>query len=359
MKINFLLPHIRLSGGVKALLEYANRLKRRGHEVRVFVPCKVPKWYQMRDKWKMRKYGLQSLRPGVVEWMDNTLAIEMFPEPGERYLPDADILVASAWQNAEFAAQLPLEKGVFFYFVLHYESLWTRHKNRAVKTYDLSCEMITCSTWLKKTLIEKHGKKADVLVIPVDREVFYCEQKKWNLIPRVAMLHHDYDWKGYVEGIEVVKKILEQGKKIELVVFGEKLEDPRSLFDKAGFKFKYHYRPTRERLRKIYESCDIFLCPSWHEGLGLPSMEAMACRCALVTSDTGGCLDYAINGKTALVSPSRDIEGLSENIIRLLDDKKLLESISQNGHEKISEFNWHESCGQLVSFFEKSLNINQ
>ena len=25
--------------------------------------------------------------------------------------------------------------------------------------------------------IEKHGKKADVLVIPVDREVFYCEQK--------------------------------------------------------------------------------------------------------------------------------------------------------------------------------------
>ena len=87
-------------------------------------------------------------------------------------------------------------------------------------------------------------------------------------------------------------------------------------------------------------------------------MEAMACRCALVTSDTGGCLDYAINGKTALVSPSRDIEGLSENIIRLLDDKKLLESISQNGHEKISEFDWHESCDQLVSFFEKSLNVN-
>jgi glycosyltransferase involved in cell wall biosynthesis len=88
-------------------------------------------------------------------------------------------------------------------------------------------------------------------------------------------------------------------------------------------------------------------------------MEAMACRCALVTSDTGGCLDYAINGKTALVSSSRDIGGLSENIIRLLDDKNLLESISQNGHEKISEFDWHESCGQLLGFFEKRLNVNQ
>ena len=351
--------YARISGGNRALFEFANRLKTAGHEVRWFVLSKPIKWYRLDKKIIASMKRVITMPPETIDWIDNTIPIEILPINHPKYLPEADILVATAWQTADFAAKLPKEKGMLFYFVLHYESLWTRHKNRAVKTYDLSCEMITCSTWLKKTLIEKHDKKADVLVIPVDREVFYCEQKKWNLIPRVAMLHHDYDWKGYVEGIEVVKKILEQGKKIELVVFGEKLEDPRSLFDKAGFKFKYHYRPTRERLRKIYESCDIFLCPSWHEGLGLPSMEAMACRCALVTSDTGGCLDYAINGKTALVSPSRDIEGLSENIIRLLDDKKLLESISQNGHEKISEFDWHESCGQLVSFFEKSLNINQ
>jgi glycosyltransferase involved in cell wall biosynthesis len=172
------------------------------------------------------------------------------------------------------------------------------------------------------------------------------------------MLHHDYDWKGYAEGIEAVKNILQQGKKVELVVFGEKLEDPRLLFDKAGFEFEYHYRPTRERLRKIYESCDIFLCPSWYEGLGLPSMEAMACCCALVTADTGGCLDYAINGKTALISLSRDIDGLSENIIRLMDDRKLLELISRNGQKKIYGLDWHESCRQLVGLFEKSLNLD-
>ena len=84
-------------------------------------------------------------------------------------------------------------------------------------------------------------------------------------------------------------------------------------------------------------------------------MEAMACRCALVTADTGGCLDFAINEKTALVSSSRDIEGLYKNIVRLLDDKALLESISQNGYDKISEFDWRKSCDQLVNLFEKSL----
>ena len=350
MKINFLLPHIRLSGGVKALLEYANRLQKVGHQVRVFVPLKAPKWYQLSDRWKKRKHGLRILSPETVDWMDNTLAIEMFPEPGERYLSDSDILVASAWQNAEFAAKLPLQKGVLFYFILHYESLWTRHKNRAIKTYDLSCQMLTCSTWLKNTLIEKHQKNAEVLVVPVDREVFFCDAKQWNSIRRVAMLHHDYNWKGYAEGIEAIKRVMEQGRKVQLVVFGEKIKDPKSLFDEAGFDFEYHYRPTRERLRKIYSSCDIFLCPSWHEGLGVPSMEAMA-------ADTGGCLDYAINGKTALVSPPRDTESLSQNIIRLLDDEVLLKSVSQNGYQKISKFNWRESCDKLIHLFEKSLNV--
>ena len=118
MKINFILPHIRLGGGVKVLLEYANRLQKEGHEVRVFMPSKELKWYQLSDRWKMRKRGLQTLSPQTVDWMDNALAIEIFPEPGERYLPDSDILVASAWQTADFAAKLPPEKGVLFYSAL-------------------------------------------------------------------------------------------------------------------------------------------------------------------------------------------------------------------------------------------------
>jgi glycosyltransferase involved in cell wall biosynthesis len=356
MKINFLLPHIRLSGGVKGLLEYANRLKKIGHEVNIFIPSKRLKWYHLVAKWKERNRGLQILPSQAVDWMSNSLPIGVFPELEPSCISDADILVASAWQTAEFAVHFPQDKGKPFYFIQHYETLWAREKNRAGKTYDLPMQQVTISTWLKDILNEKHGIEADVLVTPVDREVFFCDSKKWNSIPRIAMLHHDYNWKGYAEGIEAIKKVMQQERKIQLVVFGEKLEDPQPLFDKAGFSFEYHYRPTRELLRKIYASCDIFLCPSWYEGLGMPSMEAMACRCSLVTADTGGCLDFAIHGKTALVSPSRDTKGLSQNIIRLLDDEVLLESISQNGYHKISEFDWRQNCDQLLCLFEKYLS---
>ena len=87
----------------------------------------------------------------------------------------------------------------------------------------------------------------------------------------------------------------------------------------------------------------------------MPAMEAMACKSALVTTDTGGCRDYAIDGETALVSPAQDVGGLTTNLIRLLDDESLLKLISKNGHQKISEFTWQRNCLQLQAIFESAL----
>jgi len=357
MKITFLLPHIRISGGVKALLEYANRLQNMGHLVRVFIPKKIPRWYRL-DQWLKACQNPklpETLPPETVNWTNNSLNIEVFPETKSFYIPDADIIIASAWETAEFAAGLPPCKGKPFYFVQHYESLWTRDKAKAVKTYDLPMQILTISTWLKNILKEKHAQSAELLVTPVDRDVFFCKEKIWNLPRRICMLHHDYDWKGYTDGIESIRKVRAQGKNIELVVFGEKIKNPEPLFKSAGFSFEYHYRPSPKQLRKIYASCDIYLCPSWYEGLGMPAMEAMACKTALITADTGGCHDYAINGKTALVSPTQDVESLTMNLTRLIDNESLLKSISENGYQKISEFTWQKNCSQLQDIFQSAL----
>jgi L-malate glycosyltransferase len=356
MKISFMVnQYARISGGNRVLFEYANRLKKAGHEIRWFVIAKPIRWYRFDKKIIACMKSVITLPPETIDWIDNTVPIEILPSNHSKYISEADILVATAWQTAEFAAKLPVKNGIPFYFILHYESLWTRYKSKAVKTYNLPMKQITISNWLKDTLKKNHGQNADVVVIPVDQDMFYCEAKKWNSIRRVCMLHHDYDWKGYEDGIKAVKKVMAQGYHLELVVFGEKLEDPQSLFDAAGFNFEYHYRPAGKQLREIYHSCDIFLCSSWYEGLGLTAMEAMACRCSLVTTDTGGCLEYAKDEHTALISASRDISGLSQNLIRLLEDEALLKSLSEGGYRKINEYNWEESCDQLIRAFNESL----
>ena len=173
---------------------------------------------------------------------------------------------------------------------------------------------------------------------------------------RVCFLHDDYDWKGYKDAIEAIKIIRSKNFKISPVVFGEKLQDPSPLFEDAGFKFEYHYRPTGETLRKIYSSCGTFLCSSWHEGLGMPAMEAMMCGTALVTTDTGGSWDYALNEETALVSPSKDPEALAKNLARILGDDSLRLTLAEMGYQKIRQFSWDLNCEHLINSFENSLN---
>jgi hypothetical protein len=355
MKITFLLPHIKISGGVKALLEYANRLRGRGHDVLIAIPAPEPKWYRWDEKLRLRRAGAAPVVARELDWFNNAVPAVRVPQLTAEFLPDADILVASAWQTAESAGGLPPSKGRAFYFVQHHESLWTREKERAENTYRLPLGKVVISSWLGDVMKNEYGQTALVLVTPVNATEFYCAEKKINRPRRICLLHHDYAWKGFAEALAALRLVRGLGFAIEPVVFGEKMRDPRALFDQAGFEFEYHFRPTGERLRDIYSSCDIYLCASWFEGLGMPAMEAMACRCALVTSDTGGSRDYAIHDETALVSPARDVNGLARNLAQLLDDEATLLRLAENGRRKIGEFHWDDNCRRLEKMFEETL----
>lgn len=352
MKITFLLPHVRLSGGVRALLEYANRLKKMGHDVRILLSAESVKWFRL-DK-KIRSLGKKptDVNPKSIDWFDNHVPITRLPCNNPAFAPAADVLIASAWQTAEFAAKLPNSTGKKFYFIQHYESLWTRDKERAENTYRLPFQKIVISSWLKQILTDNYQQEASLLVTPVDRNLFFTEEKTWNTPQRVCLLHHDYNWKAYQEGIAAIKKVRSENRKIELVVFGEKLKDPGELFEQAGFEFEYHYRPTGNQVAQIFSSCDIYICPSWHEGLGMPAMEAMASGCAVVTTDTGGSRDYAIDRETALVSAPKDVEGLANNITTVLDDQQLKIRLAKNGQKKIMEFDWDKNCQRLIDLFK-------
>ncbi|PIQ96308.1 MAG: hypothetical protein COV67_10260 [Nitrospinae bacterium CG11_big_fil_rev_8_21_14_0_20_56_8] len=346
---------IRISGGNRGLFEYANRLSVLGHEVRWFVMPPRIKWYRMDKKWAAWSKGVEVFPPSTVDWMENRIPIEILQMARPGLLPEADVFVATAWQTAQFAARLAPGAGQKFYFVQHHESIWVRDRSQADSTYRLPYRIIVISTWLKDLMKTQYNQDAQVLVTPVNRDVFYPEGRARLTPLRVCMLHHDYDWKGYRDGIRAVQTAREAGTEVELVVFGEKLEDPAPLFRDAGFEFEYHYRPTKDHLRRVYSSSDVYLCPSWYEGLGMPAMEAMACGAALVTTDTGGCRDYALHEETALVSPPRDPKALSLNLLRILRDEPLRLRLAERGTAKVLEFDWDANCRQLAEIFQEAV----
>ena len=333
MKITFLAPHIRIAGGVRAILTYADRLAGRGHDVTVLVPAKRP--------WRAWARNLRGHGP---DWIRGFRArVRWVTSWNAARLPAADTLIATAWQTADAVATAPARCGAKFYFVQHFESLYHGDPQRVDATYGLPLRKIVISSWLRDIMQERFGVTAEVLVTPVDRDLFHpVEGARSEDALRVLMLHHDYVWKGVREGLEAVAAVKLRHPRIRLVGFGVKRPREALPYD------EFHENLPQERLAWLYSRCPIYLCPSWDEGLGMPSMEAMACGAALVTFDNGGSRDYATDGATALVAPRRDVAALARGLERMVADGALRERIAARGREFVTQsFDWDRAAARL------------
>jgi glycosyltransferase involved in cell wall biosynthesis len=262
-------------------------------------------------------------------------------------LPDGDAVVATAWQSAPVVAAAAERCGAKFYLVQHYESLYHGDPAAVDATYRLPLRKVAISTWLGDVMRERFDSAAEIVVTPVDRALFHrVPVVVTTSRPRVLMLHHEYAWKGVADGLAAVARVKTRVPALRLVGFGVKPPRPATPYD------EFHENPAQDALAALYSGCDIYLCPSWDEGLGMPPMEAMACGAALVTYDNGGCRDYASDGETALVAPRRDLEALAERLARLATDEALRARLAAAGTMQVtSAFDWDRAVARLEAVF--------
>src|SRR5262245_22993160 len=341
MRVTFLCPHLRIAGGVRAILTYADRLAARGHDVEVLVPA-----------GGVVKAAWRGWRRGGPDWMPRLRArVRWVRAWRDRDLRDGDVLVATAWQSAAVVAAAPARCGVKGYLVQHYESLYHGDGPAVDETYRLPLHKMVISTWLAEIMRERFTSEAEVLVTPVDSALFHRVSVTGPAAtggPRVLMLHHEYAWKGVAEGQAAVARARARIPSLTLVGFG--VRPPRG----AVSYDEFHANPPQAALAALYSGCDIYLCPSWDEGLGMPSMEAMACGVALVTFDNGGARDYARHGETALVARRRDVADLAEQLARAAGDPALRTRIAAAGAAFVtSAFSWERAVTRMEGLFAR------
>jgi glycosyltransferase involved in cell wall biosynthesis len=98
---------------------------------------------------------------------------------------------------------------------------------------------------------------------------------------------------------------------------------------------------------RIYNQSKIYICSSLAEGFAFPPAEAMACGCAVVSTDCGSICQYAIHGVNALPSPSGVPQALAQNIIQLIEDDDLRVKLARTGHEQIQNFTWEKTTDRF------------
>lgn len=96
----------------------------------------------------------------------------------------------------------------------------------------------------------------------------------------------------------------------------------KSLTEELGANDRIEFLGVVPDCRGLYRRAAIFAMPSRFEGTPNALLEAMACGCAVIISDTsGGALEIVEHGKSGHVVPVDDVAGLSAAILRLANDE--------------------------------------
>lgn len=358
MRITFVIPNLGLTGGIKVVFQYANELVRRGHTVNLLACVCTrkytgPRWTVQCGLIKGREFVRRRILGMKKEsWypLDPRINIIVAPRPDARYAPDADVVIATANRTADFVVEYPKSKGDKFYLIQHYED-WDRDVSLVDRTWKMPLKKIVIASWLADLARDRFGEEV-VAVIPngIDHSQFYNDNRTFNKNKRILMVYYTMEFKGVNDGIEAVKAVIDRHPEVQLVMFGTK--NPPNY----GIPIEFHLDPPQDKIRDIYNSCDIFICPSISEGFGLPSMEAMACKCAVVATDVGCIPDVAVAGKTALVVPPSHPEMITEAVIDLVENEDKLREIALAGYDRVRQYTWQNATEQMEAVLIRECN---
>ncbi|MGB0833764.1 MAG: glycosyltransferase [Psychrobium sp.] len=149
-------------------------------------------------------------------------------------------------------------------------------------------------------------------------------------------------YKGVETLMEAIVSLEKSGEKVNIVIAGEGeySEHIQRVIDDNQLANVYFIRRylTVEEKYSLLKSAKIFLFPSVEpsEAFGITQLEAMACGCPVInTLLPSGVPWVSVNGMTGLSVKPYDVIALKEAILKLVDDKKLLNEYSKNAVKRV------------------------
>lgn len=353
MRITFLLPPVNMSGGIRVIAIYAQALAQRGHEIFLISP--PPKLIPLRRRLKafICGKGWPSVRRASSHidglGLQHHVLGSYRPIRNED-LPDADAVIATWWETAEWVNALSQEKGVKVYFVQHHEIFHYLPIERCKATYRMPLHKIVIAQWLADVMRDEYGD-TDVNLVPnsVDHSQFFASVRGKQPCPTVGFLYHEAPFKGLDIVLAVLAKLHHAFPDLRAICFGS--EPPSGQFVLEHY-IEFHRAPEQDRIRELYAQCDVWLTASRSEGFNLPAMEAMACRTPVVSTRTGWPAEAVIDDYNGMLAEIDDVTGLISGVEKILSGS--LEEwclMSENAFQTVSLSSWDKS----IVLFEQAL----
>jgi glycosyltransferase involved in cell wall biosynthesis len=265
-------------------------------------------------------------------------------------VPDADVVIATWWETAEWVNALGPNKGAKAYFIQHHEVFSNLPIDRCRATYRMPLHKIVIAPWLQRVMREEYSDKTvDVVPNSVDRKQFFAPARGKQVVPTVGFLYAATQFKGLDITLAALRIVRESIPELRMVSFGGY---PRNSEWPLPDGAEFFLAPPQDEIRDLYARCDVWITASRSEGFNLPALEAMACRTPVISTRTGWPEDAIETGRNGVLVDIDDVPGLARGIEWVLSRSEGdWRTLSANAYATASSGSWEESA----KLFEKAL----
>lgn len=132
-------------------------------------------------------------------------------------------------------------------------------------------------------------------------------------------------------------------------------EDLKKLAKRLGVEDNIHFLGFRRDMPEILASSDIFVMPSFREGVPRAIMEAMDLGLPCVGSKTRGIADLIEDGKGGFVSNAKDSVGFAKVITKLAENPEMRYRFGQFNKGKVKMYSKEIVRKELTDIYKKVL----
>jgi glycosyltransferase involved in cell wall biosynthesis len=163
-------------------------------------------------------------------------------------------------------------------------------------------------------------------------------------------------YKNFLFFIESITPLLLRDKNLSVVCAGGKefTWEENNYFLTWGIKQNMLYVPVNDAiLSSLYKNALAFVFPSLYEGFGIPILEAFACNCPVLISNTSSLPEVA--GDACVSFDPKEKESILDAVNLILSDKSLRDELREKGRERVRSFSWERTAKETKQIYKKVL----
>jgi len=230
--------------------------------------------------------------------------------------------------------------------------------------------IVCISDFIRDTAIQEHGfspEKLTTIHLGFDSELFkrYPDETLQEVKSRLELPEHFILFVGSIEPrknlINLIRAYMqispEKRRDFKLVLAGFKgwnNAEIMTLLKELEDDVIYLGYVSIADLACLYNLATFFAFPSHYEGFGLPAIEAMACGCPVLSSNTTSLPEVC--GDAAEYIDPDDVENIARKMEFLIDNETRRENLSAAGVERAQRFSWEKSAQMHVELFKRIIS---